>query len=74
MQFERELASMIATVVKEYVGEQLGPLGIQFDALSARVNGLEAANSLRGTMDELKARLDRVERATKAGIVRLGAA
>jgi hypothetical protein len=70
MGIEETLAKELADVVKTHVREQITPLRVQLDALAARVNGLEAANSLRGNLDELKGRLDRIERA-KAAVVRL---
>ena len=63
---EELLAKEIATLVKA----ELRAMGVRLDALSARVNGLEAANTVRASVDELKARLDRIERA-KAAVVRL---
>ena len=63
---EEELAREIADLVKQ----QMTSLRVQFDALAARVAGLEAANTVRASVDELKARLDRIERA-KAAVVRL---
>jgi hypothetical protein len=63
---EEVLAREIADLVKQ----ELQALGVRLDALSARVNGLEAANTVRASVDELKARMDRIERA-KAAVVRL---
>jgi len=64
---EELLAKEIATLVKA----ELRSMGVKLDALSARVAGLEAANTMRASVDELKARIDRIERASKAAVVRL---
>jgi hypothetical protein len=61
---------VLAREIADFVKQQITSLRVQLDALSARVNGLEAANSIRGNLDELTARLDRIERA-KAAVVRL---
>jgi hypothetical protein len=63
---EEALAHEIASLVR---GE-LQKLGVQIDALASRVNGLEAQANLRGTLDQLGQRMDRLERA-KAAVVRL---
>jgi len=44
MMLEKELAD----VVKQHIAQQVAPLRVQLDAFSARVNGLEAANSISG--------------------------
>jgi hypothetical protein len=63
---EEALAHEIATLVKA----ELRALGVQIDALNARVAGLEAANTVRASVDALAQRIDRIERA-KAAVVRL---
>src|SRR5262249_36130692 len=71
MMLEETLAEQLGNIVKQHIAQQVTPLRDQLDALSARVNGLEGANTVRASVDELKARMDRVEQASKAAVVRL---
>ena len=64
---EELLAKEIADLVKA----ELRAMGVRIDALAARCAGLEAANTVRASVDEIKARLDRIERASKAAVVRI---
>jgi hypothetical protein len=74
---EEAVAKELHHIVKDEVGvlrEQIVALEAENAELRGRIIALEAANNLRGTLDQLGQRLDRIERANKAGIVRLGAA
>jgi hypothetical protein len=58
---EQFLARELATMVKQHVADVAQPLRDRIAELERRLAALEAANAMRNSVEQLAARVDRIE-------------